>query len=56
LVRNNGGQFGNAFLTGRPNRCVAPLEQFFYFDCPEGCLALECDPGPCKPNDYLYRI
>jgi hypothetical protein len=56
LVRNNGGQFGNAFLTGRPTRCVAPLEQFFYFDCPEGCLALECDPGPCKPNDYLYRI
>ena len=56
LVRNNGGQFGNAFLTGRPNRCVAPLEQFFYFDCPEGCLALECDPGPCKPNDYIYRI
>lgn len=56
LVRNNGGQFGNAFLTGRPNRCVAPLEQFFYFDCPEGCLELECDPGPCKPNDYLYRI
>ena len=56
LVRNNGGQFGNAFLTGRPTRCVAPLEQFFYFDCPEACLALECDPGPCKPNDYLYRI
>ena len=56
LVVNNGGRFGSAFLQGRPNRCVAPLEQFFYFDCPEGCLALECDPGPCKPNDYLYRI
>ena len=56
LVRNNGGQFGSAFLQGRPSRCVAPLEQFFYFDCPEGCLALECDPGPCKPNDYIYRI
>jgi hypothetical protein len=56
LVVNNGGYFGNAFLQGRPVRCVAPLEQFFYFDCPEGCLALECDPGPCKPNDYLYRI
>jgi len=56
LVVNNGGRFGSAFLQGRPSRCVAPLEQFFYFDCPEGCLALECDPGPCKPNDYLYRI
>lgn len=56
LVVNNGGRFGSAFLQGRPTRCVAPLEQFFYFDCPEGCLALECDPGPCKPNDYLYRI
>ena len=56
LVRNNGGQFGPDFLAGRPTRCVAPLEQFFYFDCPEGCLALECDSGPCKPNDYLYRI
>ncbi len=56
LVVNNGGRFGTSFLQGRPVRCVAPLEQFFYFDCPEGCLALECDPGPCKPNDYLYRI
>ena len=56
LVVNNGGRFGPSFLQGRPTRCVAPLEQFFYFDCPEGCLALECDPGPCKPNDYLYRI
>ena len=56
LVINNGGRFGVSFLQGRPVRCVAPLEQFFYFDCPEGCLALECDPGPCKPNDYLYRI
>jgi len=56
LAVNNGGKFGSAFLQGRPSRCVAPLEQFFYFDCPEGCLALECDPGPCKPNDYLYRI
>jgi hypothetical protein len=56
LVINNGGRFGPSFLQGRPVRCVAPLEQFFYFDCPEGCLALECDPGPCKPNDYLYRI
>jgi hypothetical protein len=56
LVVNNGGRFGPSFLQGRPARCVAPLEQFFYFDCPEGCLALECDPGPCKPNDYLYRI
>lgn len=56
LVVNNGGRFGGSFLQGRPVRCVAPLEQFFYFDCPEGCLELECDPGPCKPNDYLYRI
>lgn len=56
LVVNNGGRFGPSFLQGRSTRCVAPLEQFFYFDCPEGCLALECDPGPCKPNDYLYRI
>lgn len=56
LVVNNGGRFGPSFLQGRPVRCVAPLEQFFYFDCPEGCLALECDPGPCKPNDYVYRI
>jgi hypothetical protein len=56
LVVNNGGRFGPSFLQGRPTRCVAPLEQFFYFDCPEGCLALECDPGPCKPNDYVYRI
>ena len=56
LVVNNGGRFGASFLQGRPVRCVAPLEQFFYFDCPEGCLALQCDPGPCKPNDYLYRI
>lgn len=56
LVINNGGRFGVSFLQGRPARCVAPLKQFFYFDCPEGCLALECDPGPCKPNDYLYRI
>jgi hypothetical protein len=56
LVVNNGGRFGTSFLQGRPVRCVAPLEQFFYFDCPEGCLALECDPGPCKPNDYVYRI
>jgi hypothetical protein len=56
LVINNGGRFGVSFLQGRPVRCVAPLDQFFYFDCPEGCLALECDPGPCKPNDYLYRI
>lgn len=56
LVVNNGGRFGPSFLQGRPERCVAPLEQFFYFDCPEGCLALECDPGPCKPNDYTYRI
>ena len=56
LVVNNGGRFRPSFLQGRPTRCVAPLEQFFYFDCPEGCLALECDPGPCKPNDYVYRI
>jgi len=56
LVVNNGGTFGGSFLQGRPSRCVAPLDQFFYFDCPEGCLALECDPGPCKPNDYTYRI
>lgn len=56
LVVNNGGRFGASFLQGRPVRCVAPLEEFFYFDCPGGCLALECDPGPCKPNDYLYRI
>jgi len=56
LVVNNGGRFGPSFLQGRPVRCVAPLDQFFYFDCPEGCLALECDPGPCKPNDYVYRI
>ncbi len=56
LVINNGGRFGGSFLLGRPTRCVAPLDQFFYFDCPEGCLALECDPGPCKPNDYTYRI
>jgi hypothetical protein len=56
LVVNNGCRFGPSFLQGRPVRCVAPLEQFFYFDCPEGCLALECDPGPCKPNDYVYRI
>jgi hypothetical protein len=56
LVVNNGGRFGASFLQGRPVRCVAPLEEFFYFDCPEGCLELECDPGPCKPNDYLYRI
>lgn len=56
LVINNGGRFGGSFLPGRPTRCVAPLDQFFYFDCPEGCLALECDPGPCKPNDYTYRI
>ena len=56
LVRNNGGRFGASFLAGRPERCVAPLDQFFYFDCPEGCLDLQCDPGPCKPNDYSYRI
>jgi hypothetical protein len=56
LVRNNGGRFGPSFLAGRPDRCVAPLDQFFYFDCPEGCLDLQCDPGPCKPNDYSYRI
>ena len=56
LVRNNGGRFGSVFLAGRPDRCVAPLDQFFYFDCPEGCLDLQCDPGPCKPNDYSYRI
>ena len=56
LVRNNGGRFGAVFLAGRPDRCVAPLDQFFYFDCPEGCLDLQCDPGPCKPNDYSYRI
>jgi len=56
LVVNNGGTFGGLFLQGRPTRCVAPLDQFFYFDCPEGCLGLECDPGPCKPNDYAYRI
>lgn len=56
LVFNNGGRFGGGFLLGRPNGPVAPLDQFFYFDCPEGCLELECDPGPCKPNDYLYRI
>lgn len=56
LVSNTGGRFGGLFLLGRPNGPVAPLDQFFYFDCPEGCLALECDPGPCKPNDYLYRI
>jgi hypothetical protein len=56
LVVNNGGRFGPSFLQGRPDRCVATLDQFFYFDCPEGCLALECDPGPCKPNDYSYRI
>jgi hypothetical protein len=56
LVRNNGGRFGASFLAGRPDRCVAPLDQFFYFDCPEGCLDLQCDPGPCKPDDYSYRI
>jgi len=56
LVRNNGGRFGATFLAGRPDRCVAPLDQFFYFDCPGGCLDLQCDPGPCKPNDYSYRI
>lgn len=56
LVRNNGGRFGAAFLAGRPDRCVAPLDQFFYFDCPGGCLDLQCDPGPCKPDDYSYRI
>jgi len=56
LVINNGGKFSTVFSGGRSTGCVAPLEQFFYFDCPEGCLALECDPGPCKPNDYLYRI
>lgn len=56
LVSNTGGRFGGLFLLGRPNGPVAPLDQFFYFDCPEGCLALECDPGPCKQNDYLYRI
>lgn len=56
LVFNNGGRFGGGFLLGRPNGPVAPLDQFFYFDCPQGCLELECDPGPCKPNDYLYRI
>jgi len=52
LVRNNGGRFGASFLAGRPDRCVAPLDQFFYFDCPGGCLDLQCDPGPCKPDDY----
>jgi hypothetical protein len=56
LVINNGGRFATFFISGRSSGCVAPLEQFFYFDCPEACLALECDPGPCKPNDYLYRI
>jgi hypothetical protein len=56
LVRNNGGRFGATFLAGRPDRCVAPLDQFFYFDCPGGCLDLQCDPGPCKPDDYSYRI
>ena len=56
LVVNNGGRFGPSFLAGRPIRCVAPLDQFFYFDCPEGCLDLQCDPGPCKPDDYSYRI
>jgi len=56
LVINNGGKFSTVFSSGRSTGCVAPLEQFFYFDCPEGCLALECDPGPCKPNDYVYRI
>jgi hypothetical protein len=56
LVRNNGGRFGAVFLAGRPDRCVAPLDQFFYFDCPGGCLDLQCDPGPCKPDDYSYRI
>ncbi len=56
LVRNNGGRFGASFLAGRPDRCVAPLDQFFYFDCPGGCLDLQCDPGPCKPDDYSYRI
>ena len=56
LVINNGGKFATFFINGRSSGCVAPLNQFFYFDCPEACLALECDPGPCKPNDYLYRI
>jgi hypothetical protein len=56
LVINNGGRFATFFISGRSSGCVAPLNQFFYFDCPEACLALECDPGPCKPNDYLYRI
>ena len=56
LVNNNGGRFGSSFLAGRPDRCVAPLDQFFYFDCPGGCLDLQCDPGPCKPDDYSYRI
>jgi len=56
LAINNGGRFATFFISGRSNGCVAPLNQFFYFDCPEACLALECDPGPCKPNDYLYRI
>jgi hypothetical protein len=56
LAVNNGGKFSTTFSSGRSTGCVAPLDQFFYFDCPEGCLALECDPGPCKPNDYIYRI
>jgi len=56
LAINNGGRFGTFFISGRSIGCVAPLNQFFYFDCPEACLALECDPGPCKPNDYIYRI
>jgi len=56
LFINNGGKFGPSFLPGRPSRCVAPLQQTFYLDCPEGCLDIQCDPGPCKPNDYLYRI
>lgn len=56
LAINNGGRFGTFFISGRSRGCVAPLNQFFYFDCPEACLALECDPGPCKPNDYIYRI
>ena len=56
LFVNNGGKFGPSFLAGRPERCVAPLEQTTYLDCPEGCLDLQCDPGPCKPDDYIYRI
>jgi hypothetical protein len=56
LFVNNGGKFGPSFLAGRPDRCVAPLEQTTYLDCPEGCLDLQCDPGPCKPDDYIYRI